>query len=137
DATLFGVQPTLDLQRIISPSLTNYLAIAYTSYFFVPPLLAAYLYVRGHVEEFRRFQLSLLVVIYGGFFAYITVPAIGPRFHLAGAYTVPLTGSIYALTSEATNKMQVIARDCFPSLHTAISTLWLGTAGLPPPPPDA
>lgn len=128
DASVFGVQPTIYLQQIINPALTNYLAFAYTSYFLIPPLLAGYLYVRGHRAEFRRFQLMLLVAFYGGFFSYISVPAVGPRYFFADLYTVPLTGAIYAATNEATNTLQQVSRDCFPSLHTAISTLWLLTA---------
>jgi membrane-associated phospholipid phosphatase len=127
DEAVLGVQPTLYLQAIVRPGLTNYLAFAYTSYFFVPPILSGYLYVRGHRAEFRRFQLVLLVAFYGGFFAYISVPAIGPRYWLADRYTVPLAGALYDATSEATNSLQQVSRDCFPSLHTAISTLWLIT----------
>lgn len=125
DARLLGTQPTLALQRIVHPALTDYLTGCYSSYFFIPPLFAGWLWLRGHVEEFRELQLMMLLVFYAGFIGYVCVPATGPRYELAAQYTVHLHGAYYDWCDHLMNGIEAVARDCFPSLHTAISTTWL------------
>jgi membrane-associated phospholipid phosphatase len=126
DLFLFGVQPTLWLERIHAPLLTDALAASYMTYFFFPPLLAGCLYFRGHVGPFRELQLALLITFYLGFCGYILVPAVGPQVLLAKAYARPLEGRyIWWGTRVIVTSLQQFPRDCFPSLHTAVSTVTL------------
>jgi len=126
DAWLFGVQPTLWLQRWITPLLDDYLALAYMMYFVFSPLLAGWLYLRGHVAEFKEFQLALLIAFYVGFLGYIAVPAVGPQLILKDQYTTPLTGAIfYYRIKHVVLNLQSFPRDCFPSMHTAASSVTL------------
>jgi membrane-associated phospholipid phosphatase len=126
DQYLFGVQPTLWLQRWMNPVLTDYLDLAYMTYFLFPFLIGGWLYFNGNVHAFRELQLSLIVAFYCGFLGYITVPAVGPQHILAGQYTVPLRGFfLHWHVDKVIHKMQSFPRDCFPSMHTAASSVTL------------
>lgn len=126
DAWLFGVQPTLWLQDHQHPLLTDYLALSYMTYFVFPPILAGWLYFRGHVERFAEFQLGLLITFYVGFLGYILVPAVGPQVILKEQYELPMVGRYFFWhAKQVVLTLQDFPRDCFPSLHTAVSSVTL------------
>jgi membrane-associated phospholipid phosphatase len=128
DAWLFGgVQPTLWLQRWSWPWLVDVAAFAYSSYFFTPTILAATLYAAGRRAEFHELMRVVIACFYAGFLGYVLVPAVGPIHWLRGAYTDPvvLHGYVYDTAEALMNDLRSINRDCFPSLHTAISTVTL------------
>lgn len=128
DAWLFGgVQPTLWLQRWSWPWLVDAAALAYSSYFFTPTILAATLYAAGRRAEFHELMRVVIACFYAGFLGYILVPAVGPIHWLRDAYTDPvvLHGYVYDTAETLMNDLRSINRDCFPSLHTAISTVTL------------
>ncbi len=128
DEALFGVQPTIWLQRITNPWLTDYMTFAYGSYFFTPTILAALLYYNGRKRLFRDFLLAVVAGLSAGYLGYVIVPAIGPRHFLRWVYDAPqhLSGILlYHKTAAIFDDLQAVNRDCFPSLHTAISTITL------------
>lgn len=126
DQAIFGVQPTIWLeQHVTTPLFTDYLLFCYSGFFFFPPgVLLGLLYLRGQEFAFRTVAFTILACFCLGFVGYITVPAIGPRFVLREAYQNPVLGGIL-LGNNATEifvPYEQVMRDCFPSLHTAIST---------------
>ena len=126
DARLFGVPPALALDRLTTPWLTELMSAAYALYFVYPALLLVLLYRRGDVARFREVGLALGLCLYLGLVGYVLVPAIGPRYAMAGAFVHPLVGPWLTRSSaRAWNLVQVIDRDCFPSLHTALTLLAL------------
>ncbi|MCX7958423.1 MAG: phosphatase PAP2 family protein [Deltaproteobacteria bacterium] len=82
-------------------------------------------YSRGDLFKFREVALSFVICVVAGFIGYVTVPAVGPRYFLADEYTIPLTGYITEAGARAWNSIESVKRDCFPSLHTAMSTITL------------
>jgi len=124
DVAIFGVEPTLWIQRFINPWLTDYFAFAYMLYFILPLALATALYVKGKRDDFRELTLGVLLVQYVGFLLYITFPAGPPRF-LITTYDPPrLTGALglFELTHGAYDRLnQVKHHSSFPSLHCALS----------------
>lgn len=128
DQWIFGVQPTLWLQRFTHPLLTDYLSFAYSLYILIPATLAGILYVKGRIGDFREVMLGLLFAFYIGFAGYIVVPAVGPRAILDIRYEDPmyLSGiAFYRSFSAMWNDLQSFQRDCFPSLHIGISSVIL------------
>jgi membrane-associated phospholipid phosphatase len=124
DVALLGVEPTVWLQRVTVPWLTELMTFAY-GLFFVFPLIVL---VRAHAEKdvlaFREIALALTLCFYLGLVGYVTVPAIGPRYAIG--YDVELRG--YWLTTacaKAWNAIESVQTDCFPSLHTAVSSISL------------
>ena len=126
DEILFFTEPSLALQRITRPWLTELMSAAYGLYFLYPTLVLTMLYRRGAFVDFREVGLALSLAFYLGLVGFMFVPAVGPRYAMAQEFTVPLDG--YFLTAPAAEgwrALETIQRDCFPSLHTALTTITL------------
>jgi membrane-associated phospholipid phosphatase len=126
DHTIFGVHPTVWMERFISPGLTDYLSLTYALYFFWPPLLGCDLYLRRKLGSFRDLMLAVVLTCFIGYIGYLLVPAVGPQYFQSALYTRGLdsgpTGNAIIFTVD---ELKPILRDCFPSLHTAVTTVVL------------
>lgn len=125
DKMIFGVDPTLWLQQFIHPVLNDYMTFAYGLYFLYPATILGIVYSRGDIFKFREVALSFVICVVAGFIGYVTVPAVGPRYFMADEFTVSLSGYITEAGAKAWNSIESVKRDCFPSLHTAMSTITL------------
>lgn len=130
DHAIFGVHPTVWLERLISPTLSALLQFAYISYYFIPLSLGIALIARDRFREFEEILFGILLCFYLSYVGYLLVPAIGPRFTLnhlqAGNLQVsPFIESI----QDALNGLEKNKTDAFPSGHTAVSLLSLYYAG--------
>lgn len=126
DEALLAVEPSLWAQRITRPWLTEYMTFAYALFFVFPGIVLGVTYARGELPAFREFGLALSLAYYLGLVGYMTVPAVGPRYAFGGEFSVPLVG--YFITEPARaawRSIELVDRDCFPSLHTAISSISL------------
>ncbi len=122
DFFLFGVHPTVWMERWITPWLTDMMSLAYLSYYFLPLILVLTLSLRGRTEEFRQTMFVLTFAYHLSFLGYLLFPAIGPRFTQVHLYSVPLEGSfITDFVREALNVLEHNKRDCMPSGHTQIA----------------
>jgi len=121
DLIIFGVEPTLWIQKWIVPWLTDILSLAYLSYYFIPVVLVAVLYLKHRMTEFDRAMFVLAFGYYISFIGYILFPAVGPRYALTHLYSVPLEGSfITDFVRDTLNALEHNKRDCMPSGHTQI-----------------
>jgi membrane-associated phospholipid phosphatase len=126
DRYLFGCDPTVWLQRITAPWLTEVMQIVYATNYFLPLILVFTLYLR---KQKIPFQKSVFVITLGyilSYLGYFMIPAIGPRFTIHHA--VPLQGIfLREKIHQIIYCMNSCPRDCFPSGHTEIPliTLWL------------
>jgi membrane-associated phospholipid phosphatase len=126
DFLLFGVNPTVWMERWVVPWLTGVLSVAYLSYFFLPARLVHTLYLKNPRRDFDLAVFVLLLVWYLSFVGNILFPAIGPRFTLAHLQSVPLKGNFIAdFVSHLLNLLENNKRDCMPSGHTAIGLIVL------------
>lgn len=126
DYFLFGVHPTVWIERWIVPWLTDLMSVAYGSYYFLPVLLMMVLYLKGREQELN---LSLFVLVFGyyiSFIGYILFPAIGPRYTLTHLQTIPLEGSFLTdWVRDGLNALEHNKRDVMPSGHTQIALVVL------------
>jgi membrane-associated phospholipid phosphatase len=126
DYRIFGVHPTLWLERLHIPLLTEIFQIIYATYYFYPVILGAVLWRKGWFVKFYFWVFILMVGFYLSYLGYVAVPAIGPRFILADQQTIPLSGVFLFDTIRGTlDRAEGITRDCFPSGHTEITLLVL------------
>jgi membrane-associated phospholipid phosphatase len=128
DLRLWGANPTVWLERIQSPWLTEILQVVYS--LFVPAVLlvAALLWWQRKLPEFRyyTFLISLgFLVSYAGYFL---IPARGPRFSLAHLQHIPLQGLWFFDFLQANlDRLEAAHYDCFPSGHVELTVLaWWG-----------
>jgi membrane-associated phospholipid phosphatase len=126
DHAIFGVHPTVWLERLINPLLTSLLQFAYISYYFIPLVLGVVLIARGRFEEFEEVLFGILLCFYLSYLGYLLVPAIGPRFTLSHLQTGDLQFPPFIKTiRDALNDLEKNKTDAFPSGHTAISLMSL------------
>ena len=135
DRFLFGADPTVFLHRFAHPVLTEFLQLAYISFYLLPILLAAALLRR---RRYAAFDYTVFSVIYGFFLSYLgyfILPAIGPRFSLHDFYAINvelpgllLTNAIRefvnvgaSASSTHPDAASLIQRDVFPSGHTLVT----------------
>ena len=126
DLFLFGVHPTVWMERWIVPWLTDLLSLAYASYYFLPLVLGTTLYLKSPKRDFEVAVFVLLLGYYASYVGYILFPAIGPRFTLAHLQTVPLGGSVITdFIRDTLNAWEHNKRDCMPSGHTQVAVMVL------------
>lgn len=124
DHRLFGVHPTIWLERLTHPVATEALQFAYISYYFLPLALGVPLWRNGRFREFHFLLFALVLGFYLSYLGYLAVPAIGPRFILNDQQNIPLTGVfIFKAVRSTLDWAEGITRDCFPSGHTAVAIL--------------
>ncbi|MBI5187469.1 MAG: phosphatase PAP2 family protein [Nitrospirae bacterium] len=126
DYVIFGNHPTVMLERIMNPLLTDILQLAYTSYYFLPVTLGIVLLRNNQREEFDRSLFLILFCFYLSYLGYILMPALGPRFTISHLQTTELKGLLIAEPIQRLlNRLEGIKRDAFPSAHTAIALIVL------------
>jgi membrane-associated phospholipid phosphatase len=129
DLSLFGVHPTLWLERIVTPWLTDLMHLAYVAYYVLPLVLCGRLYARGRQGDFDLAAFTLILTVFLSYLGYILVPAQGPRALLAPLQTVPLQGLIVTEPIRSTlEALEDLKRDAFPSGHTAVVVVLLALA---------
>jgi membrane-associated phospholipid phosphatase len=128
DYRLFGAHPTVWLERITFPAITEVLQIVYATYYFLPIILGAVLWRKRWFEQYKFWLFIVALGFYVSYFGYILVPATGPRFlpAIKDAQTFPLTGVwLFHSLRETLDRAEGITRDCFPSGHTELTLLVL------------
>lgn len=117
-ALFFGKLPSEWMQAIIWKPLTYVLSGAYMSWFVLTYGTILVMMTRSR-KATVEFVFTAMATFYVGYLTYILVPAIGP------IYTIHFSAPIGGIASVFTHDQTLIARDCFPSLHTGISLVML------------
>jgi membrane-associated phospholipid phosphatase len=124
DYAIWHANPTVWLERIQSPALTEYLQIVYTLFVPVVLLVAFLLWKQQKFAEFQYYAFLVALGFLVSYFGYVIVPARGPRFQLAHLQHIPLAGLWFFDTMQnGLNRLESVAYDCFPSGHTELTIL--------------
>jgi len=120
-----GVNPTLWLEQYIRPWFSEIMHICYVNYYPFLAVIGFFLYMSKDYHKFRNVMVSVTLGFYLGYIGYLLVPTVGPRYYMAEMFTVNVKGTtmfsdtIYKML----NELESTRRDCFPSLHTAITVI--------------
>jgi membrane-associated phospholipid phosphatase len=128
DYRMFGVNPTVWIERFTWPPLTEVFQLTYSTYYLLPVILGVVLWRKKRFDRFFFWVFVLMFGFYLSYLGYIAVPAIGPRFlsSIAEAQTKPLTGLwLFLPVRQMLDHAEGITRDCFPSGHTELTLLVL------------
>lgn len=129
DYLIFGGYPTVMLESIQRPMLTDVLQIAYSSYYFLPLSLGLLLKLKGKEKEFDKVVFFILLCFYLSYVGYMLFPALGPRYTMNHLQSSELRGVLVAgPVQKLLNKLEGIKRDAFPSGHTAVVLVISGLA---------
>lgn len=125
DRAVFGVDPTVWLERFVWPPLTDLLLLAYSTYYFFPIIVGVLLWRRDRGLA-RRFIFGLSLAFYLSYAGYFLVPAKGPRVALASRQTVALEVTpVSRQITRTLNELEHTKNDAFPSGHTMITVYCL------------
>lgn len=123
---VFSVQPTLWLQHVTTPLLTEWLMFAYVICVPMYPLLCGIIYyLRGEAAmEDYLFTLGVAnVLCYVGF---ILFPVAGPMATIGDLYSVPLKGYVFTYCGELIRSYLHYVGGTIPSPHCAAATImWI------------
>jgi membrane-associated phospholipid phosphatase len=126
DYFLFGVHPTVWMERWIVPWFTDIMSFCYFSYYFLPFTLVLALYLGNRRQDFNEAVFVLLFGYYLSFIGYMLFPAIGPRNTLIHLQSVPLEASFFTdFVRDILNAAEHNKRDCMPSGHTQLALMVL------------
>lgn len=120
DLALFGVEPSLWLDRWVTPRSTEWFAFFYFSYFIILALhVLPILFVerRGHLAQ--EFAVGAALVFGLGQSFYVLVPGYGPHHHLEAHFTHALPRGFWMDAVNNAVQSSGAFLDIFPSLHTA------------------
>lgn len=128
DLKLFGFEPTVAVQAITAPWLTDLMAILYAPYLIYPMVLMAILSLGHRRLEFQQVSLAVILTFLLGFLCYVVFPALPPRFYIPEMFTHPvhLSGSyIHDRLQNVWDELSAVKGAAFPSLHVALSSIAL------------
>ena len=119
-----GHDPRVLCEAIISRPLSEWLCACYVFYLPLYPLVLAWVSAKKDPAPFRELGFALTLTLAIGYIFYTIVPAQGPLFldHFDVSLDAYLGARLKAQLMDRTR----VPRDCFPSLHTAVSLtlLW-------------
>ena len=122
DYAMFGVHPTIWLEKWAHPVAVEYFQIIYTTFYFLPIILAYILFKRKKARDYDYFLFLIVFGFYLSYIFYFLVPAVGPRFTLNHLQTFPVEGLwLTEGIRQTLDTLENIQRDAFPSGHTAIT----------------
>jgi len=128
EQAVFGVQPTVWLEKFIAPGLTEWMMFSYVIYLPVYPILCGILYFKRSELHMEEYLFSLVITNLICNTGFILFPVAGPLFKIADQYTVPLKGYVFTFLGEwIRNHVQGIG-GCIPSPHCAVATVMAVTA---------
>lgn len=122
DYRIFDGYPTVFLEKMIHPLLTDVLETAYATYYFLPIILGLVLWVKGKKEMFEKSVFLILLCFYLSYIGYMLFPALGPRYTMQHLQSKELHGFLISGPLQGMlNLLEGIKRDAFPSGHTGVA----------------
>ena len=131
DGLIFGVQPCVWAERLITPARTEAMQFLYLNFFWIAPSTSLVLLLQKRWPEFRAATFGVVACFFMGYALYVAFPAAPPRLVLVYEFTKNLRGypvGFSTLSAQAFSLLPVDSRAAFPSLHTAASLVALAFA---------
>lgn len=127
---LFGHDAALLTEKIIHPTLTAWLSIAYVSYFIFYLINPIVYFFLPEKKIFNFVLAAVIITNFLGLIGYILFPCTGPVLAQKNLFTKELimpSGELYQDSGDlaATYVFNRGAFHCFPSLHFGVTFVWL------------
>lgn len=124
DHFIFGFDPTVQIEAVTTPVLTEIMYILYAFYFIMPFFILIYLFKQKKYLELDKSIVFYLLTYYGSYLMYFAFPALGPRFYepIVSIQKESLEGIWFS--EPVRNLINILEHnkyDAFPSLHAAIT----------------
>jgi membrane-associated phospholipid phosphatase len=129
DLLIFGVHPTVWVERIFRPWLTELMNFFYTIYYFFVPMAAFPLYFRGKRKETMEFLFLVVFTFAVSFLLFLVFPAQGAWVILKDLHTVQPEGGFFLHFIQWVQSRGTMRGGAFPSSHVA-AAFTIALAGL-------
>lgn len=123
ERSVFGVQPTVWLERFVSPPLTEWMMFVYVFYVAIYPLLSALIFAKRGEPAMEDYLFNLAVVNISCILVFFFYPVAGPLYHQPEAYAVPLRGGVFTAIGEYIRAHVHEIGGNLPSPHCAVATV--------------
>jgi len=123
EQAVFGLQPTLWLERFISAPLTEWMMFSYVIYLAVYPGVAAFVFFKHGERALEDYLFALAFVNLACDLGFILFPVAGPVFYMPEAYTVPQTGGLFTYLGYFIRAHAHEAGGSIPSPHCSVATI--------------
>jgi membrane-associated phospholipid phosphatase len=124
DFSIWHANPTVWLERIQPPALTDFLELAYTLFVPIVLFIPWLLWRRGRFADFRYCTFLMSLGFLASYIGYILVPARGPRFLLDHLQHSPLQGGwVFHAMRTTLDRLESAHYDCFPSGHAELTII--------------
>jgi PAP2 superfamily len=124
DFSIWHANPTVWLERVQTPALTDFLQLAYTLYIPAVLLVPWLLWRKRRFADFRYCAFLISLGLLTSYIGYILVPARGPRFLLDHLQHSPLQGGWVVHVMRTTlDRLESAHYDCFPSGHGELTII--------------
>ena len=122
---VFGFEPSVLMDRWVTPATTEWFAFFYFLYFLILCIhvLPMVYYQRG-TELLGRFATGVLIIFMTAHLVYMIVPGYGPYWFLKDTFVHELQGGTFWHLVRETVDAGGAQKDIFPSLHTAAPTFF-------------
>jgi membrane-associated phospholipid phosphatase len=131
DFSIWHANPTVWLERIHFPIVTEIEQTVYSLFIPAVILVAVLLFTRRKYVEFQYYCFLIALGYLLSYIGYILVPAQGPRVLLKDLQHIPLQGLWLFPRLQALlglDRLEIAHYDCFPSGHTELTLLaWWGS----------
>ncbi|MFQ5603216.1 MAG: phosphatase PAP2 family protein [bacterium] len=119
DLFLFGQYPTVWVQSLFRPWLTEYMAFSYWSYYVIFPTVGVVLYLRKNKALYHSYAFHLSFTFYLCYFLYLFLSARGPHETLAHLHLVRTTAGFFDNLVLTIQGQASVSGAAFPSSHVA------------------
>ncbi len=123
--SIFGVHPTVWIERFNSYWMTEVLQLSYTTYLFLTLGLGAYFWRRGERTAFQILVVSSCVAYYIGYVIFVLFPIESPYHTLRNLQTVELSGGPLTAIIDWIERYGRVHGGAFPSAHVSGSVVVL------------
>jgi membrane-associated phospholipid phosphatase len=121
ELALFGVHPTIWLERLYHPWTNEIFMLGYVSYYFLMPTLGISFYLKNRIRELDHFMLTISIGFYLSYLSFILIPVAGPHRSLADLEGKQLQGPIFTSMAKWLIAKYGIHGGCIPSSHVAVA----------------
>ena len=123
DLRVFGVEPSVYLDRFVTESTTEWFAFFYFLYFLILCVhVLPMVYWNRDTQLLGRFATGTLMMFLSAHLLYMLVPGYGPYWYLKDSFHHDLVGGPFWHLVRETVDAGGAQKDIFPSLHTAAPT---------------
>ncbi len=125
DLDVFHYEPALAWDRFATPGVVEWFSFFYFGYFFLLAIhVLPFMFAGQNLAILARFAMATFFVFCCGHLLYIVVPGFGPHQYLASSFSHELQGGLFWGGVQATVDGAGAQKDIFPSLHTAIPSMF-------------